>query len=369
MRDEKSKTGAPFGNFATIAGAILLLSLLARARRNDAPSEIPAVGNPSRPAVASTRDNRGRGAKSPTQIPRKGWWDILVRVYEEFTSDRLMAVAAGVTFYTMLALFPGIAAFISLYGLLADPQTIGSHLSMLESLLPAEAINIVGGQLGSIAGESNKSLGFGFFIGLAIALWSASAGVRAIIDSLNIVYEEDEKRGYIKLYGLSLLFTFGAVLLGIITIGAVVAVPIILDLFGQGSTAETVLKWVRWPILYVFFVVSIGALYRYGPSRAHAKWRWVIWGALLGGLLWLAASGLFSWYVANFASYNETYGSLGAVIAFMTWIWISTVVILACAELNSEMEHQTVRDTTKEPTEPLGRRGAVMADTIGRAAG
>ncbi|WP_137388983.1 YihY/virulence factor BrkB family protein [Rhodoligotrophos defluvii] len=354
---------APFAHVAAFAVGLMVGWRLLASRGGTA----RGLAEPTRPSRPATRENRGRTALSPAGIPPRGWWDVITRVYHEMTNDRIMAVAAGVTFYTMLALFPGIAAFISLYGLLADTAAITEHLRMLETLLPAGAVDIIRGQLEAITAEGRGSLGVTFFIGLGVALWSASAGVRALMDALNVVYEEQEKRSFIIVYGLALLFTIGAVVLGMVTIGGVVAVPILLRYIGLGSTAEAILAWLRWPILYGFFVIAIGSIYRYGPSRDQAKWRWVIWGAALAGLLWLAASGLFSWYVANFGSYNETYGSLGAVIAFMTWIWLSMVVILVCAELNAEMEHQTARDTTRGPAQPLGQRNAYMADRVAPA--
>lgn len=316
---------------------------------------------------AAGEPERGRHADSPTEIPTPGWKDILWRTYEEFNNDRIMAVAAGVTFYALLALFPAIAALVSIYGLFADPATIESHLSAMSGVLPGGAMEIIGEQVKRIASQGGGTLGFSFAIGLVISLWSANAGMKAIIDALNIVYEEEEKRSFIALNAQSLAFTLGAILFIVLAIGGIVVMPVVLEFVGLGSTAETLLSLTRWPVLLLVVVAGLAVLYRYGPSRDKAEWKWVTPGGLLAAALWLAVSILFSWYVENFGNYNETYGSLGAVIGFMTWIWISTIVVLLGAELNAEIEHQTAKDTTEGAHQPMGTRGATMADTLGEA--
>jgi membrane protein len=316
---------------------------------------------------AAGEPERGRHANAPTEIPTLGWKDILWRTYEEFGNDRVMSVAAGVTFYALLALFPAIAALVSIYGLFADPATIETHLGALSGVLPGGATEIIAEQVKRIAGQGGGTLGFSFVIGLAVSLWSANAGMKAIIDALNIVYEEEEKRGFIALNLQSLAFTLGAILFVILALGGIVVLPILLDFVGLGGTAETLLSLARWPILLVVVVAGLAVIYRYGPSRDKAEWKWVTPGGLVAAVLWLVGSVLFSWYVANFGSYNETYGSLGAVIGFMTWIWISTMVVLIGAEMNAEIEHQTAKDSTEGAHQPMGTRGATMADTLGEA--
>jgi membrane protein len=320
----------------------------------------------ARPDAAHERE-RGRHADSPTEIPAPGWKDILWRTYEEFGNDRVMSVAAGVTFYALLALFPAIAALVSIYGLFADPSTIEGHLSALSGVLPGGAMDIISEQVKRIASQGGGTLGFSFIIGLAISLWSANAGMKAIIDALNIVYEEEEKRSFIALNAQSLAFTLGAIVFVLLALGGIVVMPIVLDFVGLGSTAETLISLARWPILLLVVVTGLAVIYRYGPSRDKAEWKWVTSGGLLAAVLWLVVSILFSWYVSNFGSYNETYGSLGAVIGFMTWIWISTIVVLLGAELNAEIEHQTSKDSTEGAHQPMGTRGATMADTLGEA--
>src|SRR5918997_3101544 len=316
---------------------------------------------------AADEPERGRHANAPTEIPTLGWKDILWRTYEEFGNDRVMSVAAGVTFYALLALFPAIAALVSIYGLFADPATIEGHLGTLSGVLPGGATEIIGEQVRRIAGQGGGTLGFSFVIGLAISLWSANAGMKAIIDALNIVYEEEEKRGFIALNLQSLAFTLGAILFVILALGGIVVLPILLDFVGLGGTAETLLSLARWPVLLVVVVTGLAVIYRYGPSRDKAEWKWVTPGGLVAAVLWLVGSVLFSWYVANFGSYNETYGSLGGVIGFLTWIWISTMVVLIGAEMNAEIEHQTAKDSTEGAHQPMGTRGATMADTLGEA--
>jgi len=276
-----------------------------------------------------------------------------------------MSVAAGVTYYALLAIFPAIAALVSIYGLFADPVTIQQHLQTLSGVLPGGALEIVGEQVKRIASQGGGALGFGFVVGLLISLWSANAGMKAVFDALNIVYDEEEKRSFIRLNLQSLAFTIGALLLVLIALAGIVVLPIVLNFVGLAGKTEWLISLARWPALLVVIVLALAVLYRYGPSRDEAEWKWVTPGGLVAAVLWLAGSMLFSWYVSNFGSYNETYGSLGAVIGFMTWIWLSSVVVLLGAEINAETEHQTAQDTTKGQRQPLGQRGAQMADTVG----
>jgi membrane protein len=314
-----------------------------------------------------TERDRGRAADKPSEVPVKGWKDILWRVYEQVGEDRVLAIAAGVTFYTLLAIFPGIAAFVSLYGLVSDASTINQHLALLSGFLPGGALQIIEEQVRNITAKPGGALGFAFFSGLAISLWSANAGMKAMFDALNIVYDEEEKRSFVKLNLVSLTFTAGAILFLLLALTAVVVVPVILKLIPFGGIIQGVLSIARWPLLFVGLLFALACLYRYGPSRDKAEWRWVTWGSGIAGAVWLVGSMLFSWYVANFGNYNETYGSLGAAIGFMTWIWLSTTVILLGGEINAELEHQTAKDTTEGADKPLGTRGAKMADSVGEA--
>jgi membrane protein len=316
---------------------------------------------------AVTEQDRGRAAETPLQIPAKGWKDILWRTYEEMNQDRILAVAAGVTYFGLLALFPAVTALVSMYGLFADAAAINDHLAALAGLLPGGALEIVGEQVKRITSQGSTTLGFAFFFGLALALWSANAGMKALFDALNVAYDEEEKRSFIALNLRSLTFTLGAIVFVLVALGGIVVVPVVLSFVGLGAAAEWILWIARWPALLAIIVFALAGLYRYGPSRDNAKWQWITPGSVLAAVVWVAGSMLFSWYVGNFGNYNETYGSLGAVIGFMTWLWLSITIILVGAELNAEIEHQTAKDTTEGSARPLGARGARMADTVGEA--
>lgn len=310
---------------------------------------------------------RGRHAGSPWQIPWRGWKDIFWRVIEEIQNDRILAVAAGVVFFALLAVFPAITALVSSYGLFADANTIGQHLATLSGMLPEGSFTIVEDQIKRITANGGGKLTFGFIFGLGFALWSANAGMKAIFDALNVAYGENEKRSFIKLNAISLLFTVGAIVALLTAIAAVVVFPLVLAKFGLTSVNPTLVSIVRWPVLLALIVFGLALIYRYGPSRREPKWQWITPGSVFAALTWIIASLGFSYYLSNFADYNATYGSLGAAIGLMTWMWISTIVILTGAEINAEIEHQTARDTTEGGRKPLGARGATMADTVGDA--
>jgi membrane protein len=329
----------------------------------------PAQAPP--PPTASAQElsehGRGRRSQSPLQIPWKGWKDILWRTYERTSEDRLLAIAAGVVFFGLLAVFPAITALVSCYGLFANPSTIGGNLQTLALMLPEGSFQIVQDQVARVLAKGNTSLGFTFLFGLALALWSANAGVKAVIDALNVVYEEREKRGFIRLNLLSLAFTIGGIVALLLMVGAVVALPLVLDHLWLGSQSKLIVSLVRWPVLLAMLLLALAILYRFGPSRRDAQWKWLSVGAVAAALLWIAGSTLLSWYLSNFANYDATYGSLGAAIGLMMWMWMSAIIVLCGAELNSEIERQTAVDTTAGSPKPLGARGAVMADTLGAA--
>lgn len=264
----------------------------------------------------------------------------------------------------MLALFPGIAALIMLYGLFADPATIQDNLSALQRFMPPDAFTLIADQVREVAGGGRTALGIGSILSLLLAVWSAKAAVSALITGLNIVYDEDDARGIVASLAIAFMLTLLLLVVATVAFGIVVAAPVVLDLLPLGPAATWAAAILRWPILLAAVVFGIGALYRWGPSRSDPRLSWVSWGAGIAALVWVAGSALFSLYVANFGNYNETYGSLGAVVALLMWFWLSAFIVLLGAELNAEMEHHTRADTTTGPTRPMGQRGAHVADTV-----
>ena len=307
---------------------------------------------------------RGRLAKAPRELPRAAWKDIVLRVKDEIAADNLSMIAAGAAFYGLLAIFPSIAAAVSLYGLFTDPATVAQHIEMLAGVLPEQGRAVLDEQLRSVTSAGDRALTFGAVIALALALWSSSKGVKALMAALNVVYDEREKRGFIKLNAVALLLTLAILLVVILSLAAVAILPALIGFLGLPPVAEAAARWLRWPLLAVVAVLAIGVLYRYAASRRPPQWSWVIWGAVVATVLWLGGSALFSWYVSNFGSYNETYGSVAAIVVLMMWMWLSAYFVLLGGELNAEMEHQTRHDTTVGRPRPLGRRDAYVADHV-----
>ena len=363
--------------FLVLAGVMLLARSDTRrtaaiatppARDPTAPLKDADTGNRHTTDPAEMTDpTRGRQADSPVEIPARGWNDILLRTRKEFSEDQIPLVAAGVTFYTLLALFPGLGAFVALYGLFADVAQAREHLQVLAFMLPADTLAFIGEQMVRIATAKEGGLSFAFVFGLLASIWSANGAVKALITGLNIAYEEKEERKWLRSTLTSLAFTIGLLVFVMASIALVAAAPAI-DTFG-GSQAGVVFRVVSWPLLVVALGLGLALLYRFGPSRKLVKWSWISWGSGVALLLWVLASVAFSIYVGNFANYDKTYGPLGALIGFMTWMWLSSMVILLGAELNAEIEHQTAKDTTTGAPRPLGERGATMADTVGERQG
>jgi membrane protein len=363
---------AALAGFAVAAGMVRLEEGLRKRKAKPRAAPLGAVRAADEPRALqlerAVEPGRGRAAETPARIPWRGWKDILWRSWEQISEDRLLLIAGGVVFYGLLATVPAITALVSMYGLFTPARTIGAQLNFLADVMPASAYQLISDQVMRIAGNSDGKLTFAFVVGLGLALWSANAGVKAIFDALNIVYDEDEKRGFIKLNLISLSFTLAGIVVVILIIGAVVLLPLVLAFLGFAAQQQAGwLPLLRWPVLLALVILGLEVLYRYGPSRREAKWRWLSVGSVFAAITWMAVSVAFSWYLSKFADYNATYGSLGAVIGLMMWMWISTSVVLIGAELNSEIEHQTARDTTVGAPKPIGARGAVMADTVGAA--
>jgi membrane protein len=286
-------------------------------------------------------DAKGQGAASPGEIPARGWWEIIQRTIRKISDNELLSAAAGVTFYGLLAIFPALTALVSLYGLMADPKSMADHLDSVTGILPAGGIDIISTQLNQLAVSSPGKLGIGAVFGLGMAIWSANQGTKALFSALNNVYEEKEERGFIELTLQSLAFTAGAIVFVLLALLIVIILPLILGFIASQGDVKQVLAVARWPLILLSAGFFLACLYRFGPSRAMPQWRWVTWGSAFATIIWVALSIGFSWYVEHFGSYNKTYGSLGAIIGFMTWIWLSTAVMLIGAQLTAEVERQT----------------------------
>ena len=307
---------------------------------------------------------RGRNAETPAQVPKEGWLDILARTKQQLAEDNLTIVAAGVAFYGFVAVVPALAAMVAIYGLVADPSQVGDQITALASVLPGEAMPLLRDQMIRIT-SNDGAAGIGAIVGVLIAIYSSANATKALISGLNIAYDETEKRSFFKLNLVALILTVGSIIAAALALGLVAVLPSLLERFHVTDKVELLLNIARWPILVGGFIASLAVVYRYGPCRTDAQWKWVSPGAIVAGILWLLGSGAFSLYVSKFASYDQTYGPLGAVVVFLMWLYISALTVLIGAEFNSEMERQTKRDTTDGAEKPLGQRGATSADTVG----
>jgi membrane protein len=305
----------------------------------------------------SNGDAAGRDAERPSQIPPRGWFAVLKRVKAEVKEDNVPLLAAGVAFYAMLAIFPAIIALVTIYGMVADPAQVESQVGEFAKSLPSGADQLITEQLKNVVNAGRQSLSIGLAVSLLAVLWSVSSGVQGLVKSLNLVYDERETRGFIKLRGLSLLLTL--VLIAVF--------PGVVDNLELGKAGELAASIVRWLVLALLVLVAFAVLYRFAPDRANPRWRWVSGGAVVALVLWLLGSIGFSWYVDNFGKYNQTYGALAAVIILLLWLFLSAFAVLLGAEFDAETERQTARDTTTGPERPLGRRDAEVADTLGES--
>ena len=303
---------------------------------------------------------------TPRHIPWRGWRDIAWRTWREIAEDRLSVVAGSVTYYSLLAIFPALGAFVSLYGLIADVGVVQDQLAQLSRILPSQAVVLLGEQMMRLATREESGLSVAFVASLILSIWSASAGMRSLCDGLNTAYDEVETRTFVKRTALTYGFTIALLFAVALASAILVVAPRVL---GALYLRAEVLGGLLWPALFLVAAGAFAVVYRYGPSRAPARWRWLTPGAAVAAALWLGGSAGFSWYLGNVAHLDVTYGSLGTVIGFMLWLWFSVMVILIGAELNSEIEHQTALDSTTGTPQPMGERGAVMADTVGLSFG
>jgi membrane protein len=337
----------------------------------EAPGGLGAAGGGS-PGASHETDPRavdngqqGRQAEAPQQIPPKGWMAIAKRTAKEVKQDQVPLLGAGVAFYALLSLFPAIIAGVSIYGLVADPQTVRDQIDKLTQMLSPQTADLVGKQLIEVTSSAGGALGVATVVGILTALWSASSGMKALVTGVNLAYDETETRTFVKLRGLSILLTLGAMLLLTVAGATIAGFPPIAD------NLPVALQWVvsilRFVVLAVLLILGLAALYRYAPNRDKPKWTWVSWGSVVATVLWILASIGFSIYVNSFGNYNKTYGALAGIIILMFWLYLTAVIVLVGAELNTEMELQTARDTTKGPEQPMGERGGHAADHVAEA--
>jgi membrane protein len=321
----------------------------------------PGAGHETDPRAVED-DGRGRQAGTPQEIPPGGWKDIAKRTLKEVKQDQVTLLGAGVAFYSLLALFPAVIAGVSIYGLVANPTTVQNQIDQLTRKLSPETATIIGTQLKQVTSGAGGALGLATVIGILTALWSASSGMKAMVTGVNLAYDETESRKFVKLRGLSILLTLGAMLLMGVALALIVGFPAVADGW------PVALRWtagiLRWVLLAALLVAALAVLYRFAPDRDAPRWTWVSWGSGVATALWVLASIGFSIYANSFGNYNKTYGALAGVIILMFWLYLTAVIVLVGAELNTEMELQTARDTTKGPEQPMGERGGHAADHV-----
>lgn len=318
--------------------------------------------------MVQAQPGHGRHADRPTQITRRGLRDVMARVRFESKADHVTLLAAGIAFYGLLALVPALVAVISIYGLIADPAAVRRQIVDALSAAPREVRDLVSTQLESIASGSGASTIVAVVVGIAAALWAAASGVGHLIDALNVAYDEEERRNFVRRKAVALLFTFSASVFVALAFVVIALLPPLVANTGLGAAGRVAVGVVRWVVLLGAMYIGLAVLYRYGPDRDAAKWRWVSPGASVAAAMWIVGSLIFSVYTANFAKYNDTYGSLGAVVVLMLWLFLTALSVIVGAEVNSEMERQTAEDTTRGAPEPMGERDAYAADTLGETA-
>lgn len=307
------------------------------------------VGEPLRQA------RRGQGAKSPITLPWRGWKDVLLRFSARIQEARVLSLAGAVAFFTLLSLVPALSLLVTLYGMLTAPATIVGQLDDITIVLPLAARELIREQAVRLAGQDAANLSLAFFVSFLVAVWSANAAIKANFDALNIIYGVKERRGFIRLNLISLATTLSGLFVLILALALIASLPVVTALFPFGHELEVVIRWLRWPAFFLIGVVAIGCLYWIGPARKPPRFAWVLPGAIVAALLWLACSVGFSFYVSTLGRYTATYGSLATIVVFMTWLWLSAIIVLGGAELNAELEHQSRYGSAPAPVTQLTR--------------
>jgi membrane protein len=308
----------------------------------------------------------GKDAEKPTEIPPRGWWQVVRRAFKESSADNVPILAAGVAFFGFLAIFPAMIAAITLYGIFADPETVAAQVRDLSAALPEQAQPILADQLQSVASASGGALGIGLVVSLLAAVWSASSGTGNLLKAINIAYDEDESRGFLKVRGIALALTLGAIVFLLLTLALVAVVPVVLNVLPLGQVGTILAQVLRWVLLVALVVAALAVTYRIAPDRDQPRFSWVTTGSLVATVLWIIGSIAFSLYVNNFGSYNKTYGAIAGVVVLMLWLYLTSYIVLLGAEINAESERQTRADTTRGASAPMGERGAAAADELAR---
>jgi membrane protein len=361
---------AGFGGLAAGATAAHLLYTQGHKYGVELRPERPEILPPPPPTpedYEAREPGRGRMAQRPEHIPRKGWTDILWRTGGSYFGDRVGFFAGGVTFFLLLSLFPTLAAFVTIYGLFADPDGAWARLQFLYSVLPNNVAEFLGAQMQRLAENSTGELTFTLVWTLALSLWTANGGIKTLFYGLNVAYHEVERRNLVHYNLLCLAFTLSGLAAVLVVSAVVVGVPVVLAVFGLKED-WILFDWLRWPVLFVMYAGALTLIYRFGPCRQKARWRWLTPGALFAATASVGVSFLFSWYLTTFVR-TDSYGPLAAFMGFLLWMWISVQIILMGAELNAEMERQTAVDTTTGEPRPIGERGAQVADNVGARRG
>ena len=310
-------------------------------------------------------DPKGHQASSPTEMPAPAWKDILKRTYKRTWDDNVALVSAGVAFYGFFALLSMLGLIVLFYGFIAEPRTVVEHFQALTAVLPKDVAVLIGDQLMTAVKSSEKAKGLGILLAFVVATYGGTNGAASVLTALNIAYEEKEKRSLLRFYLLAVLMTLGALVMALVAIAATAAIAYLQRLLPEAAPAAVIAgKILGYVVLALIAAFVASMLYRYGPSREDAQWKWISPGSVVASLAWCLLTVAFGFYVSHFTDYHASYGSLGAVVALLTWMYLSAYAFVFGAELNSEIEHQTAKDSTTGSPEPLGDRGAWAADNV-----